>query len=137
MTLRHADFGFVSVRLEPIITGQQDWRAVLASRDPGFVPAIQAALAERAVAATSDPAGTGTNTGTHQGHNGTSDHRYGSSPNSGQGSYQPYMGQSSGRDEGGSAPRNGRQPSTTDAVANRAGEADAKQADPRERGVFA
>jgi hypothetical protein len=77
MTLRHAEFGFVSLRIEP--TGMKDWRAVLASRDPGFVPAIQAALADRAVAAAAETASTGT------GQNGTGDQRYGSSLNGGKG----------------------------------------------------
>lgn len=138
MTLRHAEFGFVSLRLEPLVAGQQDWRAVLASRDPGFVPAIQAALAERMVPASSESAGAGANSGqSGMGQNGTSDQRYGSSPNGGQGSSSPYMGQSSGRDESGSAPRNGRQPSTTDAVASRAGDGAAQSDEPGQRGVFA
>lgn len=131
MTLRHAEFGFVSLRIEA--TGTQDWRAVLASRDPGFVPAVQAALADRAVAAASDTASTGNSAGQH----GASDQRYGSSPNGGQGSSQPYLAHSSGRDEGGSSRRNEHQPSTTDTVAGRAGDSDAEQADPRMRGVFA
>lgn len=130
LTLRHAEFGFVSLRIEP--TGTQDWRAVLASRDPGFVPAVQTALAERAVAAASDTASTNT------GQNGTSDQRYGSSPNGGQGSSQPYLGHSHSRDQGGSAhPHSQRQPSTTDAVAGRAGAAEAERPDPQQRGVFA
>ncbi|HSF11849.1 MAG TPA: hypothetical protein VLA50_02670 [Erythrobacter sp.] len=131
MTLRHAEFGAVSLRIEP--TGTQDWRAVLASRDPGFVPAIHAALAERAVAATADTAGAGNNPG----QNGTSDQRYGASPNGGQGSSQPYLGHSSGRDEGGSAHSHHRQHSTTEAVASRAGEGQAEQPDTQTRGVFA
>jgi hypothetical protein len=130
MTLRHAEFGFVSLRIEP--TGTQDWRAVLASRDPGFVPAIQTALAERAVAATSDTASSNT------GQNGTSDQRYGASPNGGQGSSQPYLGHSHSREQGGSGhPYSQRQPSTTDTVAGRAGAAEAERPDPQQRGVFA
>ena len=139
MTLRHAEFGFVSLRIEA--AGAQDWRAVLASRDPGFVPAVQAALADRAVSASSETASTGTGqNGTGQngaGQNGSGDQRYGSSPNGGQGPYQPYLAQSSGGDEGGSSHRNANQPSTTDTVAGRAGDDDAEQADPAERGVFA
>ena len=130
MTLRHADFGFVSLRVES--TGAEGWRAVLASRDPGFVPAIQTALAERAVAAASDTASTNT------GQNGTSDQRYGASPNGGQGSSQPYLGHSHSREQGGSAhPHSQRQPSTTDTVAGRAGAAEAERPDPQQRGVFA
>lgn len=130
LTLRHADFGFVSLRVES--TGAEGWRAVLASRDPGFVPAIQTALAERAVAAASDTASTNT------GQNGTSDQRYGASPNGGQGSSQPYLGHSHSREQGGSAhPHSQRQPSATDAVAGRAGAAEAERPDPQQRGVFA
>lgn len=132
LTLRHAEFGLVSLRLEQ--TAGQDWRAVLASRDPGFVPAIQAALTERAVAAAADTASTGA---TGSGQNGASDQRYGSSPNGGQGSSQPYLAQSSNRDEGQSSHPQNRQPSTTDTVASRAGEAEAERPDRSERGVFA
>jgi hypothetical protein len=131
MTVRHADFGFVSLRIEP--TGTQDWRAVLASRDPGFVPAIQAALAERAVAATADTAGAGQNPG----QNGTSDQRYGASPNGGQGSSQPYLSHSGGRNEGQSPQSQNRQPSTTEAVVARVEEAAAERPGRGDRGVFA
>lgn len=137
LTVRHTEFGFVSLRIEP--TGAQDWRAVLASRDPGFVPAIQAALADRAIAATADTAGTGTGTGTGSGsgQNSNSDQRYGSSLGSGQGSSQPYLGQSQGRDQGGTSHAHQRQPHTTDTVAKQAGTADADRSTPRDRGVFA
>lgn len=131
MTVRHADFGFVSLRIEP--TGTQDWRAVLASRDPGFVPAIHAALAERTVAATSDTAAGSNNPG----HNGPSDQRYGASPNGGQGSSQPYLSHSGGGNERHSSPSQGRQPNTTDAVVARADEASAERPVRRDRGVFA
>ena len=47
LTVRHADFGAVSVRLENV---GSEVRATLSNRDPGFVPAIQAALMERGVA---------------------------------------------------------------------------------------
>jgi hypothetical protein len=114
MTLQHAEFGAVSIRLEPAAPDQ--WRAVLASRDPGFVPAIQAALAERAVAATSDTSSNFSGqSGAH--HNGTSDQRYGSTPNGGQGSPQPYLGQSGSRD--GEAAPDHRRPSTAAALAAR------------------
>jgi hypothetical protein len=131
MTVRHADFGFVSLRIEP--TGTQDWRAVLASRDPGFVPAIHAALAERTVAATSDTAASNNNPG----QNGPSDQRYGASPNGGQGSSQPYLSHSGGRNEGQSPQSQNRQPSTTDAVVARAGDAAAERPGRGDRGVFA
>ncbi|PKP62606.1 MAG: hypothetical protein CVT87_05960, partial [Alphaproteobacteria bacterium HGW-Alphaproteobacteria-9] len=131
MTLRHAEFGFVSLRVDA--TGSEGWRAVLASRDPGFVPAIHAALADRAIAATADSAGTHNSAG----QNGQSDQRYGPSPNGGQGSSQPYLAQSSNRDEGSQHNPQQRQPRTTETVATRAGDADAQHGDPRQRGVFA
>lgn len=114
MTLNHAEFGAVSLRLEPAAPDQ--WRAVLASRDPGFVPAIQAALETRAIAAAAETsANFAGQSGAHQ--NGTSDQRYGSSPNGGQGSPQPYLGQSGQRD--GEAAPDHRRPSTAAALAAR------------------
>ncbi len=117
MMLQHAEFGAVSLRLEA--TGSEGWRAVLASRDPGFVPAIQAALAERAVmaaAASPDSGGFTGQNGASQ--NSTSEHRSGSSPNGGQGASQPYLGQSGSRD--GEAAPDHRRPSTAAALAARA-----------------
>ncbi len=131
MTLRHAEFGFVSLRVEA--TGAQDWRAVLASRDPGFVPAIQAALAERAVAASSETSAS--NSGSHHGQSGQSDQRYGFSQGSGQGSSQPYMEQSGKRDEGASSHQ--RQQRSDAEEAARAKGPDAEQHVPRDRGLFA
>jgi len=121
MTLHHAEFGFVSLRLEA--AGAEGWRAVLASRDPGFVPAIQTALAERALAvaasAEADPSGAQTGGG----QNGAGDQRYGASPNGGQGPSQPYSSQSGPRD--GEAAPDHRRPSTAAALAARGeGEAD-------------
>jgi len=116
MTLQHAEFGAVSLRLEPAAPDQ--WRAVLASRDPGFVPAIHAALADRAVAAAAE---TSASFSGHSGssQNGAGDQRYGSSPNQGQGSPQPYLGQSGQRD--GEAAPDHRRPSTAAALAARGG----------------
>lgn len=51
MTVRHHEFGAVTMRLDA--TGS-DLRATLSSRDPGFVPAIQAALADRFVSAAAE-----------------------------------------------------------------------------------
>ena len=118
LTMRHQEFGAINMRLE--VAGG-DLRAVLASRDPGFVPAIQAALAERAVAASQDTASTSTggqqngrghesSSHSQSGHSsnpqnwngnafGQSEGRYGSSPGSGQGSPQPYFDQNDARDE--------------------------------------
>lgn len=99
LTLRHQEFGAVNVRLEAL---GNDLRATLSARDPGFVPAIQTALADRAVAASNEasfgqsPRGNeqgGTNTGSSSGSAGqgwNSDARYGSSTGSGQGGSQPY-----------------------------------------------
>lgn len=121
MTLHHAEFGFVSLRLEA--AGAEGWRAVLASRDPGFVPAIQTALAERALAlaasAEADPSGAQTGGG----QNGAGDQRYGASPNGGQGPSQPYSSQSGPRD--GEAAPDHRRPSTAAALAERAEEQEA------------
>ncbi|WP_379922683.1 hypothetical protein [Erythrobacter sp. R86502] len=115
MTVRHAEFGVVSVRIEA--GGAQDWRAVLASRDPGFVPAIQAALGDRAMMmAASASADNGTPAGHHGANqNGTSDSRYGASPSGGQAGSQPYLGQSSDRD--GNAAPDHRRTSTAAALA--------------------
>ncbi len=114
MTLRHAEFGMVSLRVEQ--AAPDNWRAVLASRDPGFVPAIHAALADRSVAAASDSAASFFGqSGTGQ--NGTADQRYGASPNSGQGGSQPYLGHSGSRD--GEAAPDHRRPSTAAALAAR------------------
>ncbi len=124
MTLHHAEFGAVSLRLEA--TGSEGWRAVLASRDPGFVPAIHAALADRAVmaaaaAASPDSGGFMGQNGASQNsvaQNSTSEHRSGSTPNGGQGALQPYLGQSGSRD--GEAAPDHRRPSTAAALAARA-----------------
>lgn len=137
VTLRHHEFGAVNMRLE--VAGG-DLRAVLAARDPGFVPAIQAALAERTVAAGQDASATaaggqnngrgseqssshqGSQSGSHpgsqsgsQGWSGASssqsDPRYGSSTGSGQGSPQPYSDQTEPSEEN-AARRNGVGPSS-------------------------
>lgn len=115
MTLRHAEFGTIALSIEPAAGDQ--WRAVLASRDPGFVPAIQAALAERALApAASSDAGFAGQPHQHgASQNGAGDQRYGASPNSGQGGSQPYLGQSGSRD--GEAAPDHRRPSTAAALA--------------------
>jgi hypothetical protein len=135
MTLRHAEFGHVSLRIEGAAAAPQDWRAVLASRDPGFVPAIQAALAERAVAASADSAATGSQTGSGTGSGTNSDRQYGFSQGSGQGSSQPYPGQSGGRDEGASP--NQRQPQRREDAAATGGPQDSEATDHRQRGLFA
>ncbi len=134
MTLQHADFGAVAIRLEPAAPDQ--WRAVLASRDPGFVPAIQAALETRIIAAAAD---TSANFAGQHGasHNGAWDQRYGASPNGGQGSPQPYLGQSGTRD--GEAAPDHRRPSTAATLAARGGSEaeDPAAATPSSGGLFA
>jgi hypothetical protein len=135
MTLRHAEFGAVSLRLEA--AGAQDWRVVLASRDPGFVPAIQAALAERAVAAAAETS-LGGGGGASGGQNGAGEPRYGSSLGSGQGGSQPYSGQSHSRDESGFAhhqQQRQQRGSGTPAAAD--ARSQAGDGAPRERGLFA
>ncbi|MEO0871245.1 MAG: hypothetical protein AAFY19_04685 [Pseudomonadota bacterium] len=68
LTVRHSEFGTVAMRIEPgatsaatsattpaaPLTALSDWRATLSARDPGFVPAVQAALADRSVLAASE-----------------------------------------------------------------------------------
>ncbi|MEL6487852.1 MAG: hypothetical protein AAFQ13_12010 [Pseudomonadota bacterium] len=81
LTVRHSEFGTVAMRIEPGVTSTapssatslansaatapaampaamptalSDWRATLSARDPGFVPAVQAALADRGVQAASE-----------------------------------------------------------------------------------
>ncbi len=54
--MRHAEFGLVSMRID---AAAGDMRATLSSRDPGFVPAVQAMLAERGVSASNDAASAG------------------------------------------------------------------------------
>jgi hypothetical protein len=130
LTLRHAEFGAVSLRLEA--TGAESWRAVLAARDPGFVPAIHAALAERAVSAAADTAGG------FLSQNGTSDQRYGASPNGGQGGHSPHFGQSGARD--GEAAPDHRRPSTAATLAGRdrvEGEGSGSSPARQSRGLFA
>ena len=136
MTLRHAEFGFVSLRIEAA-AASQDWRAVLASRDPGFVPAIQAALAERGVAPSADTAATGAGTGQGSGSSGSSDRTYGFSQGSGQGSSQPYLAHSGNRDEGASQHQHQRQQQRRDDAALAGGTQDNEATDHRQRGLFA
>lgn len=135
MTLRHAEFGLVSLRIEA--AGANDWRAVLASRDPGFVPAIQAALADRGIAAAAETASTntGTNSGGNPGQNGASEQRYGFSQGAGQGSPQPYLEQSGKRDGDGSPHQ--RQPRSDADEAEPAGAPDTEHSAPLNRGLFA
>jgi hypothetical protein len=101
LTVRHGEFGAVSLRIEANPANPGEWRALLASRDPGFVPAVQAALALRAVAAAGDAtASGGFQSGANTSGNGTgagSGHpNYGSFPGSQQGSSQPYSAQGQG-----------------------------------------
>lgn len=131
MLLRHAEFGTVSIKVEG--TGPQDWRAVLASRDPGFVPAVQAALTERMVAGA-----TATDlSGDTPGQNPSQDNRYGSSPGSGQGSSQPYMQHQQGRDEGAFGHQRGQGERSTRSSADGGDEALSDPAAPQARGLFA
>ncbi|MGB7417920.1 MAG: hypothetical protein WA918_01945 [Erythrobacter sp.] len=118
LVLRHGEFGTVSMRVE---TAGRDWRAVLTSPDPTFVPAMQTALAERgqaergsanvieaalnAAQRATEPGQT-TNQWSQSGQSSqpgqsTSSHgepRYGSSPGSGQASSQPETEQSGEED---------------------------------------
>lgn len=51
VTLRHGEFGTVAIRIEQ---SEGETRAVLNGRDPGFAPAVMAALADRATTGSSD-----------------------------------------------------------------------------------
>ncbi len=122
LTMRHQEFGAVSMRIE---TAGADLRATLASRDPGFVPAVQTALAERTVIAPGETSSAHTNSGRNGDHNGGQqsssnnnsnpgsqngsqghsngsggyfEGRYGSSTGSEQGSSKPYLEQSGDND---------------------------------------
>ncbi|MEO0906029.1 MAG: hypothetical protein AAFY07_00755 [Pseudomonadota bacterium] len=114
LNLRHGEFGAVKVQLA--VAGG-DVRATLSARDPGFVPAMHAALAERGIVAGTEAASTHTSRGQDQssaqshtsqqqsGHQSgqqsgqSSGGRYGLSPGGDQGSSQPYSEQSGNRDE--------------------------------------
>lgn len=103
LTVRNSEFGAVHVRLEAV---GGNLRATLANRDPGFVPAVQSALVERAVVASNESTMTGqrapdqqqssSNSGQNAANSGAQsqfEQRYGSSTGSGQGSSQPYSEQ--------------------------------------------
>lgn len=127
LTVRHTDFGTVGMRIEAGAGARvSDWRVTLSARDPGFVPAVHAAFAERALTSVNESAAAlnnsaqggssqrgqeqGANTSSQQGqaqNNGGfaagssgQDQRYGSSPGSGQGPAKPYSGE---EDESGSS----------------------------------
>jgi len=122
LTVRTGDFGQVGLRIDPSASANlNDWRATLVSRDPSFVPAVQAALAERAVMAASEsglsqsgafsqrggdhsPQNSGSqNSASNQSPSGFSagfhgggagqEPRYGSSTGGDQGSAKPYSGE--------------------------------------------
>ncbi|MBL0967402.1 MAG: hypothetical protein IBJ05_11380 [Blastomonas sp.] len=138
MTLQHAEFGLVSLRLETS-GAVQDWRAVLARRDPGFAPAFQAALAERALTASASTSSTSTGTGAgpNSGHGGfaSQEQRYGFLPGSGQGSALPYLAQSGQRDDG-TSQQHGQHHRRRDEAAT-AGPHEVGRSDEREQGLFA
>jgi hypothetical protein len=116
LTVRHQEFGAITMRLD---AGGGDLRATLSARDPGFVPAIQSALAERSVATTSETSGSGAQRGNEQsgsqsnsqssfqsgsqsgahGQGWNSGGQYGSSTGAGQGTSQPYSVQTEVHDE--------------------------------------
>lgn len=105
LTVRHQEFGAINMRFDA--GGGGDLRATLSARDPGFVPAIQTALAERGIAATSETSGSGAQRGNDQpgsypgaqGQGWNLDRQYGSSTGAGQGTSQPYLGQTQTLDE--------------------------------------
>lgn len=116
VTLSHQEFGAISLKID---ASGNDLRATLASRDPGFVPAIQAALAERGISASGEAGSTQSQRGGEQangqqgqsqqgnpGGGGTSDPRYGFSSGSGNASNLPYRDQNgASKDEQGGPTR--------------------------------
>ncbi|MHA7820963.1 MAG: hypothetical protein ACX930_15050 [Erythrobacter sp.] len=114
MTVRHSEFGAINMRIE---AAGADLRATLSARDPGFVPAIQAALAERGVGPATDAnasqsqrgheqgPGHQSSQGSSTGHGQQSDPRYGSSTGSDHASSQPYLEQTASDDEETAMPR--------------------------------
>ncbi|MEM6908221.1 MAG: hypothetical protein AAF494_06040 [Pseudomonadota bacterium] len=115
LTVRHSEFGAVNMRLEAF---GNDLRATLSNRDPGFVPAVQAALAERVVVSSSEmTSNTGSNgngrgsenssggayTGTNSGSGAGNEQRYGSSTGGDKGSPQPSSEHLSGAKQAGRA----------------------------------
>lgn len=133
VTVRHSEFGAINMRIEAVGT---DLRATLNARDPAFVPAIQAALAERGIAPASEAPTNQSQRGHEQGpgqqtsnsgapgHGQNSDARYGSSTGSGQASSQPYREQT-GSDEEEAAAQGHSAPDLTG------------REDPRASGLFA
>jgi len=104
LMIRHSEFGPIAMRIE---AAAGDLRVALSSRDPGFVPALQAGLVERAAEAggangngqsSSQQSGSqrGGDSQAGAGAQHGSGERYGSSPGSQQGSAQPYSRQESG-----------------------------------------
>lgn len=115
LTLRHGEFGQVGLRIDAgSSTNVGEWRATLMARDPGFVPAVQAALGERISAASESglsnngafsqrgnengPPSSGSNPSGQSGSqssatNGGGEQRYGSSTGEGQGPAKPYSGE--------------------------------------------
>lgn len=116
VTLSHQEFGAISLKID---ASGNDLRATLASRDPGFVPAIQAALAERGISASGESASTQSQRGGDQspghqgqsqqgnsGNGGMSDPRYAFSSGSGNASNLPYRDQNgASKDEQGGPAR--------------------------------
>jgi hypothetical protein len=108
VVLRHGEFGTVHLRIDAA-GAPGEWRAALTSRDPGFVPAVQAALAERAVAASSEAGAnfsqqhggnsSASNAGSGLGQ-GSGQSAYGFSQGGGQGSSQQYSGQTATEGQG-------------------------------------
>ena len=64
LQVRHAEFGLVAMRVE---ASDGDVRATLSNRDPGFAPAVHAALSDRAITATADSQPTGQRGHEHSG----------------------------------------------------------------------
>ena len=128
MVLRHGEFGMVNLRLE---AANGDLRATLANRDPGFVPAVQAALGDRAASASNDTAGN---------HNQQRGQEQGSASFAGSGSGNPAnYGSSTGSSQGSSQPRLPQQELTQQDAdsGDRTGTGETPQAGAGSSGLFA
>lgn len=106
VALRHSEFGVVNMRLEQMAG---DLRATLSSRDPGFLPSLQAALPDRAITLGADT-GLGANSRGHEGGstgqpNGSTNTSFGGhSGSAASQSGHPHYGSSTGSTQASSKP---------------------------------
>ncbi|MCK0129420.1 hypothetical protein [Erythrobacter sp. F6033] len=106
VALKHSEFGVVNMRLEQMAG---DLRATLSSRDPGFLPSLQAALPDRALTLGADMGSSASSRG-HEGGstgqpNGGTNSSFGGHSGSAAGqSGHPHYGSSTGSTQASSKP---------------------------------